>query len=208
MTAELLAEIATAWREAFAGLRDGRPCDFCPAAAGHVRFLAVEREMAKEGLPAPPGHGAVGFYVLCGAHNGLSASQFERRALDLLRAELRGREVTTEPYWHPTVLGPKVGQAGAIPRRRSLESCAWCGAMMWVADNAREEILAYGAPRISSASPVPTPRPRDSGLRASRSPTSPGRPPGLKAYVIGRTLFGRRTVLSALSPSTRLLRAG
>jgi hypothetical protein len=38
------AVILTALRDAALGLRDGKPCDFCPeAAARHVRFLAIGR---------------------------------------------------------------------------------------------------------------------------------------------------------------------
>jgi hypothetical protein len=145
MTPELLAEIATAWREAFAGLRDGRPCDLCPAAAGPVRFLLLERDVSRRGLAGPAGQGLMGFDLVCDAGNARPPRQFEDRALDLVRSELSGRDLR-EPYWHPTVLGPRVGQAhaGEIPRRRSLESCWWCKAMMWVDDNAREQILADG----------------------------------------------------------------
>jgi hypothetical protein len=114
MTAELLCEIATAWREAFAVLRAGRPCDLCPAVAGHVRFLFLERDVSRLGLPAPEGQGMMGFYLLCDACHRLPARPFEDRALDLCRAELRGREAM-EPYWHPPVLGPRGARPAQSP---------------------------------------------------------------------------------------------
>jgi hypothetical protein len=134
------AAILLAWRDAITALGDGRPCDFCPAArARHVRFLAIGPADCAGGLPAGPGRQSfLGFMVVCPSCGSMMEADLVRRMV-AEHAEVLSRSVDA-PYRRPALIGPRIGEAGALPRRPALEECEVCRETIWIDRDERDRI--------------------------------------------------------------------
>jgi hypothetical protein len=145
------AALLLSWRDACDAIREGKPCDFCPTStARHVRFLGILKDLSTLGVPTQKGRCAVGFTICCDDCRKLSDFRFEQRAIEFARTDLAGKDMP-EPYWHPTAVGVRIGDpiANRFPRERSLQECTWCNRTIWVADAARDAIIAdRGTPKF------------------------------------------------------------
>ena len=133
------AVILLSLRDSAFALRDSKPCDFCEAEAQRIRFTVIAPGEDLGGVKRPEESASlVGCTVLCDRCFGMAESKHKRRTLDVYGKvqPLLG----DNPYRRHVILGSRIGEAGSLPSRHSLEECGDCEVMLWIDQDGVDQI--------------------------------------------------------------------
>lgn len=144
------AAMLLAWKDALRRLVERLPCDFCPAVAVRVRFLAVEPGDDFRAVVVRDSEALLGFATLCGECADLPPAALNRGMLDAY-APLQQR-LGPEPYRRTVLVGDRVGAIAHLPPgRHALMDCERCRLPTWFDPGARDLADALEAPESERA---------------------------------------------------------